>query len=86
MDLKCYLEEDLGDSMKKKKVYAVYKGDNFLQLGTVKELAEYFNVSEKTIRHWATPSYEKRRGGKRKTGKNRTHKIAILIEDEEEEQ
>lgn len=45
--------------MKKIIQYAIYKGDDFLFMGTKKECAEYFNVKENTILHWATPTYLK---------------------------
>lgn len=69
--------------MKKDRVYAVYKGDDFLQLGTVKELAKYFNVLENTIRYLSYPVNIKRADGKTKTGKDKKRKIAIIIEEEE---
>lgn len=36
--------------MKKKVYYAIYKGDEFIDLGTVNQLAKRFNVTPKTIR------------------------------------
>lgn len=44
-----------------KNVYALYKGDTFLELGTAKELANYLNVKESTIRFYITKTYKKRR-------------------------
>lgn len=41
-------------------IYTIYKGDEFLDLGTAKELAEKFNVKEKTIHYWSTPTQRKR--------------------------
>lgn len=40
-------------------IYAIYKGDEFLDLGTAKELAQKFNVKEKTIHYWHTPTHKK---------------------------
>ena len=40
--------------------YALYKGDELLSIGTVKELAEEFRVGEKTIHFYMTPTYKKR--------------------------
>jgi hypothetical protein len=54
--------------------YAVYKGDELLGIGTVRELAEKFNVKKETVWFWGT-SANKRRVGK---GKG---KIAIRLED-----
>ncbi|WP_165851224.1 hypothetical protein [Streptococcus sp. AM43-2AT] len=44
----------------KSKVYALYKGDELLEIGTKKELAEKFGVKPKTIAFYNTPSYTKR--------------------------
>lgn len=46
--------------MKIKKEYALYKGEECLGIGTVKELSEKFNVKEKTIMFYNTPSHKKR--------------------------
>ncbi len=57
------------------KVYAIYKGENFLFEGTAKECAEHFNVKLDTVYFWNSPA------NKRKDRKGR--KIAIIIEGEE---
>lgn len=41
-------------------LYALYKGDEFLDIGTKYELAEKFDVEPKTIAWYASPSYQKR--------------------------
>ena len=43
------------------KIYALYKGDNFLTLGTKQELADYLRVNKRTIDHYASPYYKKLR-------------------------
>lgn len=64
-----------------KKEYAVYKGDKFLFVGTIKECAEHFNVSKDTVIFWATPSNFKRveEAGKGRTKKAGKRKLAIRI-------
>lgn len=57
-----------------KTVYAVYKGDKFLDLGTVEELSERFKVKKETVYFWSSPV------NKRRMKRNR--KIAIKIEEE----
>lgn len=42
-------------------IYAIYKGDTFIDLGTLKYLAKKLNVSEKTIYFYSTEAYKKRR-------------------------
>lgn len=60
--------------MRKKNIYAIYKGEDFLFEGTTEECAEHFGVKEKTIWFWNTPA------NKRLDRKSR--KIAIVIEEE----
>lgn len=47
--------------LKKKKVYALYKGDTNLCDGTIKEIAEKMNLSVETIRFYKSNTYKKRR-------------------------
>ncbi len=46
--------------MKKQNIYALYKGDEFIDLGTTKELAEKIGVNERSIRFYSSPTYKKR--------------------------
>lgn len=49
-----------------KNEYAVYKGDDLLVKGTIKECANYMNVKESTIYWYSNPVARKRdRSGKR---------------------
>ena len=66
---------------KKYKEYAIYKGDKFLYMGTVKECANHFNVEERTIYFYATEAHKKRVSGTRKNGKDKNTLIAIVVED-----
>lgn len=43
-----------------KTMYALYKGDNILTIGSIRELALYLGVTERTIRFYSTPTYKKR--------------------------
>ena len=40
--------------------YALYKGDEFINLGSKKILAKFIGVKESTITFYATPTYKKR--------------------------
>ena len=40
--------------------YALYKGDEFICLGTAKEIAEKVNITPKTVQWMSTPAYKKR--------------------------
>ena len=55
------------------RVYAMYKGEECLGIGTIKELAEMLNVNIKTIKFYLTPTYKKRC----KKGINRREMILI---------
>lgn len=46
--------------MNKEKIYALYRGEKFLGIGTKKELAELLNVKVETISFYGTPAYKKR--------------------------
>lgn len=48
-----------------RQIYAAYRNDENVADGTVEELAKQLGVKAKTIRKWATPSYQKRNRGKR---------------------
>ena len=47
--------------MRKQGQFALYKGDNYLYGGTIKELAKYLNVKDKTIYFYSTKAYKERR-------------------------
>ena len=40
--------------------YALYKGDEFIELGTVYEIAKKLKVNPKTIQYYNTPTYKKK--------------------------
>ncbi len=42
------------------KIYALYKGDKFIDLGTKEYLANLLQVKTKTIYFYSTPTYLKR--------------------------
>lgn len=45
--------------------YAVYRGDDFIDIGTADELAKEFGVTAKTVKWWAKPSNIRRDKGNR---------------------
>ena len=47
-------------SKRNKVIYALYKGDEFIDLGTKKELAIKYNIKEHTIVFYASPAYKRR--------------------------
>ncbi|MFC8563091.1 MULTISPECIES: hypothetical protein [Peribacillus] len=59
--------------------YAVYKGDEFICLGTVRECATYLGVKISTIRYLLSPAYSKRI---EKRLEANSPLIAIKVDDE----
>lgn len=61
-----------------KKIYALYKGDKFISVGTKREISEELNISMKTLDFYHSPSALHR-------NKNNYNNSRILIEIEEDE-
>ena len=55
------------------KEYALYKGEECLAIGTIKEIANKMKVKEETIYFYTTPTYKKRC----KKSKNRRELIKV---------
>ena len=45
--------------MRKLKEYAYYRGDEFIMIGTIQEIAEANNYKIKTVESWRYPSQRK---------------------------
>lgn len=45
---------------RKKSEYALYRGDEFIMIGTIDELAKFKNVKKSTIMFYGSPAYGKR--------------------------
>ena len=43
-----------------KKIYALYKGDRFIDIGTIDYLASLLKVTRRTIMFYGSPTYLKR--------------------------
>lgn len=50
---------------RRKKTYAMYKGDEFVDLGTIDELSERLNLTKDTL-YWYTSEIARNRKGNRK--------------------
>lgn len=57
-------------------IYALYKGDEFIVDGTIKEIAKELNVKPSTIEFYKTPTYKKR-GAKDLKKRNRLELILM---------
>ena len=42
-------------------IYAVYRGDEFIDMGTIKQLASKFRVKEDTMRYYTSKAHKRRR-------------------------
>lgn len=56
--------------------YALYKGEEFLCMGTAREIAEEMGIKKTTVYFYLSPSYKKRM---KKNGK-----VLIRLDDEED--
>lgn len=45
------------------KQYALYRGDDFIMIGTLADIAKKLGVDEKTVRFYGTPTYYRRTNG-----------------------
>ena len=63
---------------KKLKEYALYKGEEMLCLGTIKEIAKELNVLPETIKYYSTNAY-RNKVSKRK--KSKSIRELILLDD-----
>ena len=70
--------------MSAEKWRAVYKGDKFLCHGTVKECANFLNVSTKTIIFMGTPTYKKRM--EKAKSKKEDYLISIIVDEIDEDE
>lgn len=61
-----------------KKEYAVYKGEDLLVIGTIKECADFLGIKKKTIQHYLTPAYQ-RIIAKRKRARN--YRTVVKLDD-----
>lgn len=59
------------------KVYALYKGEEMLSMGTIFQIAEELNTNISTIRYYGTNTYKRRLAKRKKSNNSR-----ILIEVE----
>ena len=70
----------MGRHRAKRREYAAYQGDRFIDLGTAEYLAKKLGISPQTVEWRASPS-----GLKRSAKYDMTKSVVIKIEDEENE-
>lgn len=56
------------------KIYALYKGEELIDTGTLYQLARRANIQVKTMAYYKTPTYQKRNGGK-------NHRQLVLLDE-----
>lgn len=69
--------------MRKRKLFALYKGDTFIDIGTAEELAHKRNVQPKFIRYLSTPANKRRIANRKNKNKTSNALISIKMEDED---
>ena len=69
--------------MSKEKIFALYKGEEFIDIGAAKELAKKRNVKPKFIRYLSTPSNKKRIANRKNNNKLSKALISVKLEDED---
>ena len=70
--------------MIKERIYALYVGDTFIDVGTAKEIAERQGITPKTVQYLSTPAYLRKLETRKKTSK-KGYQICIKVDMEEEE-
>lgn len=61
------------------KEYALYKGDEFVMIGTIEEIAKFLDVKIESVKFMTSPTHKKRAEGKA----NRS--ILVDLDDDDEE-
>lgn len=61
-------------------IYAMYKGEECLSIGTIYQIAKEFNIHVKSVQYYLTPSY-KRKVQRRKHGKFENQRSLVKLED-----
>lgn len=73
--------KSLQEKRRNKMIYALYKGDNFIDMGTADELANKLDVRSKTIKYLASPA-NLRRIENRNNSKNAMITVRVGFENE----
>lgn len=60
--------------------YALYKGEELLIIGTIKEIAKHEGVKEETIKFYKTPVYLNRVANRKRS---RASKILVSLDDDD---
>lgn len=68
--------------MKSPKIYALYKGEEMLDMGTAQEIADRRGVKPESILYYMSPAY-KRKGEKSKNPRERLCTVSLDDDDED---
>lgn len=66
----------------KEKTFALYKGEEFIDIGTAKEIAKRRGVTPKFIKYLSTPTNLKRIDARKNKNKTSNAMICVKIEEE----
>lgn len=64
-------------------VYALYRGEECLFIGTIYEIAKEYSIKIESVKYYLTPAY-KRKLEKRKRGRYKNQRILIKLEEDDE--
>jgi len=68
----------------KEKTFALYKGEEFIDIGTAKEIAKRRGVTPEFIRYLSTPANLKRIDTRKNKNKPSNAMICVKVEEEDE--
>lgn len=68
----------------KEKIFALYKGEKFIDIGTAKEIAKRRGVTPEFIKYLSTPANLKRIDTRKNKNKQSNAMICVKIEEEDE--
>ncbi len=68
----------------KEKIFALYKGEKFIDIGTAKEIAKRRGVTPEFIKYLSTPANLKRIDTRKNKNKPSNAMICVKVEEEDE--
>lgn len=68
----------------KEKIFALYKGEEFIDIGTAKEIAKRRGVTPEFIKYLSTPANLKRIDTRKNKNKLSNAMICVKVEEEDE--
>lgn len=70
----------------RQKVFALYRGDTFIDVGTLKELSPRLGMKESTIRYYISQAYQRKLSNRNGMYKNQVIAISFYEDEESEDE